>query len=106
MSDRVRITHPDHPGLVREVSRTAYERRSRRLGWQIADGPSEEAQQWVAEAWNKATAPAGEPDPDVPVDVSEKDQLQQILRDRGVSFHHRHGIPKLRELVAESDPGE
>lgn len=35
-------------------------------------------------------------------EISEKDKLQAILFDRGVKFHHKAGIEKLRELESQT----
>jgi hypothetical protein len=35
--------------------------------------------------------------------LGEKEHLQQVLRDRGVSFHHRLGVAKLRKLVEDTE---
>lgn len=94
MSDKVRIVHPNHPGHVGEVTRGAYERRSKGLGWQLADY----ADGLQAEI---ATAPSQD---ELNAQLDEKDQLRQVLTDRGVTgWDGRTGVKKLRQLTEESN---
>jgi hypothetical protein len=116
MSDKVRIVHPNHPGHVGEVTRSAYERRSRKLGWVLVeDEPFDEETAAVNEVTTALTAfrddlkaeagfVAPPSEDDLNNQLDERDQLRQLLTDRGVTgWDGRTGVKKLRQLAEESE---
>ena len=38
-------------------------------------------------------------------ELAERDELRKALDEKGISYHHKHGVEKLRELL-ESAPDE
>jgi hypothetical protein len=101
MSDKVRIVHPNHPGQVGEVTRGAYERRSKGLGWVLADEQVSVTEADIAEAWNRAAAPS---EADLNTQLDERDRLRRTLTERGVAgWDGRTGVKKLRQLTEESN---
>lgn len=100
MSDKVRIVHPA-TGHVGEVSRGAFERRSRKLGWVLADEAVPVTERVVTEAWNRASAPSED---DLNAELDERAQLRQLLADRGVTgWDGRTGVKKLRQLAEDTE---
>lgn len=99
----VRIHHPRWDRTL-TVPAELWPGRLAGKGWELADdqtlppppAPVDPAPAEPATADDIITTP---PTPD----LSEKEQLQQVLRDRGVSFHHRLGVEKLRKLVEDTE---
>jgi hypothetical protein len=84
--DLVRIEHPDYPGNIRQISREAFERRSRRLGWLLVDD----------EPGIAAVADLG--------DYSgEREALVAEARSRGLNPHHRAKAETIRRQIEEAD---
>jgi hypothetical protein len=84
--DLVRIEHPDYPGNVRQVSREAYERRSRRLGWRLVD--DEPAIAVVADLGDYS---------------GEREVLVAEARALGLNPHHRAKAETIRRQIEEAE---
>lgn len=84
MNDRelVRIEHPDYPGNIREISRSAYQHRSRRLGWRLVD---DEPQGLAAVA-----------------DLHDRDALVAEARSLGLKPHHLAKPETIRRQIEEA----
>lgn len=86
--DLVRIEHPDYPGNVRQISREAFERRSRRLGWRLVDDEPQIA----------AVADLGDY-------AGDREALVAEARSLGLSPHHRAKAETIRRQIEELEAG-
>jgi len=98
-----------HPGWDRTVSVPAdlWPGRLAPKGWQLAEGEVVPDLDDAAVENERGADAVSETADDIITtpptrDLSERDQLHQTLRDRGVTFHHRLGVEKLRKLVEET----
>lgn len=93
-ADTVRITHPRYPEVSTVVSRGAYERRSRRLGWQLADDASPEVTEVSEPTRQEQVTP-------------DKAELLERARALGIEgVDGRTGLRKLREAIANHEATE
>lgn len=83
--DLVRIEHPDYPGNIRQISREAFERRSRRLGWRLVDDEPQIA----------AVADLGDY-------ADDRDALIAEARSLGLNPHHRAKPETIRRQIEEA----
>jgi hypothetical protein len=109
----VRIHHPRWNRTL-SVPADLWPGRLANKGWQLAEGETVvdlrvdapagiDLKAAVADAFNRATRADDIITTPPTQDLSEKEQLQQVLRERGVPFHHRLGVAKLRQLAEETE---
>ncbi|HLU95324.1 MAG TPA: hypothetical protein VKZ89_00635 [Thermobifida alba] len=83
MTDRVRIVHPG-TGQVSEVSRRAFENRSRKLGWVLADGEEQRS-----DPPDEPAAATGE----------ERERLVEQAKSLGLRVHPRAKTETIRRKI-------
>jgi hypothetical protein len=100
-ADKVRIVHPE-TGAESEVSRSAFDRRSSKLGWVLADRPPGEVRfHNPSEITETSSAPVE------PGSADEREILVAEAEALGLKVHHRAKPETIRRQIdkrkAEAD---
>lgn len=108
--ENVEIVHPQYPGVVSTVSRGAYERRSRKLGWRIASGEATRPPDPLARYRNtgdEPEAPTGSFVEHQERAVANKAELLERARALGIEgVDGRTSVRKLTEAIAAREDSE